>query len=322
MSTLIRTDEVPAVDRLDFVQEMTATLWVPMELRSDHRADYRGEFRANGLGAMQVVVLDMMPVTVHRTPKLICQADPDMLKMALVCGGSVVISQGGRQARLSPGEFAFYDTRRPYEVAFGVDGEQPSQVITFMFPPSLLPLSPSRRQTAHRRALPGHRRAGRSDLAVPAPAGPQHRSLQPGRGRAAVHRRARGAGDAAGARAGRQRWATPEARRHALLATVQGFIQQHLGDSGLSPAAIAAAHHISLRSLHQLFHDEGLTVAGWIRRGGWSAAAATCPTRRWPPARWRPSRPAGASPARATSAGPSAPHMGCRPRSTAGSHAM
>ena len=29
---------------------------------------------------------------------------------------------------------------------------------------------------------------------------------------------------------------------------------------------IAAAHHISLRSLHQLFHDEGLTVAGWIRR--------------------------------------------------------
>ena len=29
---------------------------------------------------------------------------------------------------------------------------------------------------------------------------------------------------------------------------------------------IAAAHHISLRSLHQLFHHEGLTVAGWIRR--------------------------------------------------------
>ncbi len=34
----------------------------------------------------------------------------------------------------------------------------------------------------------------------------------------------------------------------------------------LSPAAVAAAHHISLRSLHQLFHDEGLTVAGWIRQ--------------------------------------------------------
>jgi len=61
-------------------------------------------------------------------------------------------------------------------------------------------------------------------------------------------------------------WGTPESRRHALLTTVQAFIQQNLGDSGLTPAAIAAAHHISLRSLHQLFHDEGLTVAGWIRQ--------------------------------------------------------
>jgi len=63
-----------------------------------------------------------------------------------------------------------------------------------------------------------------------------------------------------------QDWGTPEARRHALLTTIQAFIQQHLGDPGLSPALIAAAHHISLRSLHQLFHDEGLTVAGWIRQ--------------------------------------------------------
>ena len=61
-------------------------------------------------------------------------------------------------------------------------------------------------------------------------------------------------------------WGTPEARRHALLSTVQAFIQQHLGEPWLSPATIAAAHHISLRSLHQLFHDEGLTVAGWIRQ--------------------------------------------------------
>jgi AraC-like DNA-binding protein len=50
-----------------------------------------------------------------------------------------------------------------------------------------------------------------------------------------------------------------------MLTTVQGFIQQNLGDPGLSPAAVAAAHHMSLRSLHQLVHDEGLTVAGWIR---------------------------------------------------------
>ena len=65
-------------------------------------------------------------------------------------------------------------------------------------------------------------------------------------------------------------------RRHAdrpLLTTIQAFIQQRLGDPGLSPAKIAAAHHVSLRSLHQLFHDESLTVAGGIRRAAWSPAA-------------------------------------------------
>ena len=43
------------------------------------------------------------------------------------------------------------------------------------------------------------------------------------------------------------------------------FIQQHPGDPGLSPAEIAAAHHISLRLLHKLFQEQGETVAGWIR---------------------------------------------------------
>ena len=86
-----------------------------------------------------------MPITVSRIPRLISQADPDMLKMVLVCGGnSCVVAQYGRQAPLSAAEFAIYDTRRPYEVACGVGGERPTQMMTFMFPPSLLPLSRNR----------------------------------------------------------------------------------------------------------------------------------------------------------------------------------
>jgi len=42
MSTLIRADEVPAADRLDFVRELTAATWVPMECRAEHAAGYWG----------------------------------------------------------------------------------------------------------------------------------------------------------------------------------------------------------------------------------------------------------------------------------------
>jgi AraC-like DNA-binding protein len=267
MSTLIRTDDVPPADRRDYVREVTAATWVPMECRAEKGGAYWGVFRASGLGPMQVVVMDVMPITVRRTPELISQADPDLLKILLVCGeGSTIVTQGGRQARLSMAEFAVYDTRRPYEVACGVDQDRPTRLLTFMFPPALLPLSRSR--------LPGL-----TAMRIPATTGLGDLTAQfllqlannvDHYSPAEAARLSTAALEVLATRLGRELelgdWSTAETRRHALLTTVQAFIQQHLGDSWLSPGTIAAAHHMSLRSLHQLFHDEGLTVAGWIRQ--------------------------------------------------------
>jgi AraC-like DNA-binding protein len=268
MSTLIRLEQVPTSDRFDFMHQMMATTWVPMDCRSEHWDDARWHFRASGLGAMQVVVIDgHKPMTVCRTPRLISQADPDLLKMVLVCGGnSCVVEQEGRQAYVSAGEFALYDTRRPYQVACGVDGDQPLRMMTFMFPPSLLPMARNRvRDLTAVRLAPDE---GLGDLT-------SQFLLQLARdvdhySPAEAARLSTAALEVLSMRLAREldvrEWGTPEARRHALLTAVQAFIHRHLGDPDLSPAAVATAHHISLRSLHQLFHDEGLTVAGWIRQ--------------------------------------------------------
>ncbi len=268
MSTLIRTDEVPAAHRFDFMREMTAATRVPMECHVERWAEFSAQFRASGLGAMQVVLIDgLMPMTVRRTPALISQRDPDLLKLFLVCDGNpCVVAQEGRQARLSAGEFAIYDTRRPYEVACGVDGDRPTRMLTFMFSPSLLPLSPSRLRRLTAVRVPAC--AGVGDLT-------SQFLLQLARGvdtysPAEAARLSAAALEVLATRLAREldgpEWGTPEERRHALLTTIQAFIQQNLGDPALTPAAVAAAHHMSLRSLHQLFHDEGLTVAGWIRQ--------------------------------------------------------
>jgi AraC-like DNA-binding protein len=259
---------VSTADRLDFLHDMVATTWVPMECRAiTDNPDYVGHFRASGLGPMQVVVMDVTPLRVCRTPELISQEDPDMLKLALVRGGnSCVVAQGGRQASVSTGEFAIYDTRRPYEVVCGASGDWSMQAMTFMFPPSLLPLS--RSQLRELTAVRFQASAGLGDLTA-------QFLLQLARNvdhysPAEAARLSTAALEVLATRLAHELdvrdWGTPEARRHALLTTVQAFIHQHLGDTGLSPAMIAAAHHISLRSLHQLFHDQGLTVAGWIRQ--------------------------------------------------------
>jgi AraC-like DNA-binding protein len=57
----------------------------------------------------------------------------------------------------------------------------------------------------------------------------------------------------------------PETHRQALLSRIEAFIEHNLGDPGLTPAAIAARHHISLGYLHRLFESRELTVAAWIR---------------------------------------------------------
>lgn len=49
-----------------------------------------------------------------------------------------------------------------------------------------------------------------------------------------------------------------------LRTRVIGFIEARLSDRDLTPAKVAAAHHVSLRRLHKLFQDQPLTVAALI----------------------------------------------------------
>jgi AraC-like DNA-binding protein len=60
--------------------------------------------------------------------------------------------------------------------------------------------------------------------------------------------------------------AVQDARRGGLMGRIHAFIDAHLGDPALTPATVAAAHHISLRYLHKLFEPEPQGVAGMIRQ--------------------------------------------------------
>ncbi len=57
-----------------------------------------------------------------------------------------------------------------------------------------------------------------------------------------------------------------DARARALLVRIHAFIEGRLSDPELTPAAVAAAHHISRRYLHRLFEHQQHSVAGVIRQ--------------------------------------------------------
>ncbi len=56
-----------------------------------------------------------------------------------------------------------------------------------------------------------------------------------------------------------------ESREQTLQLRIHAFIEHHLGDADLAPAAVAAAHYISVRYLYRLFEVQRTTVAAWIR---------------------------------------------------------
>jgi len=50
-----------------------------------------------------------------------------------------------------------------------------------------------------------------------------------------------------------------------LCSRIETFIEEHLADPALNPAAIAGAASLSVRHLHRLFAHKGWTVGDWIR---------------------------------------------------------
>ena len=57
-----------------------------------------------------------------------------------------------------------------------------------------------------------------------------------------------------------------EAEPSDLVESILTWIDDHLGDDGLTPGRIATAHHISVRYLHKLFQASGMSVCDVVRR--------------------------------------------------------
>jgi len=55
-----------------------------------------------------------------------------------------------------------------------------------------------------------------------------------------------------------------DVREQTLLVRVRSYVQQHLSDPGLTPEAIAAAHHVSARQLYREFSAAGLSLEQWV----------------------------------------------------------
>jgi AraC-like DNA-binding protein len=263
MSVLIRVDDEPPRTRLDYFRHVVADTIVPFGLHIDAHRDLRAQILTGPVGSVHVTKVSAPPMAAYRTARLIRVSDPELFKIDVQVRGHTVFAQGDREAALAPGDFTLMDLSRPCRLA---DLEDEHEVLAVKFPHAALPLRHN--ELARLTAVP---MSGRDGLGAPISslARLMARKLED-YGPTEGTRLAAALMDllvvALAERLDRLPALAPATRRRALLASVQCYIDQRLGDPALSPSAVAAAHHISLRQLYRLFDGRPMGVAGWIRQ--------------------------------------------------------
>ncbi|WP_416964645.1 helix-turn-helix domain-containing protein [Streptomyces sp. Agncl-13] len=263
---VVSTAEVSVGERFAYWREVNSKLWVPYDLRCDREAerDFRAQVGISEFGALQATLMTTMPHAVHRTPKLIRQADPEVFKVGCMLRGGGVITQDGLRAEQRVGDLILFDTSRPYVGEFDPDIPV-SQLLLLRFPRSLLALPHRDLRQVSAMRIPGDRGIGALSSQFLIHLARHLHELSPAEtarlSALTLNVLTTALADALDIRSA----VPPDTRRCALVARIHAFIRDNLGDPSLTPDAIAAAHHISLRYLHKLFQQEGHTVAGRIR---------------------------------------------------------
>lgn len=243
----------------DHWKHLVAESFVPLAAETADVEGFRGQLRSRVLDRMSIVEVTATSHEVHRTPALIARAHERYFKLNLQLEGTGLLIQDTREAVLRPGDLAIYDTNRPYTLAF----EDTTRILVVMFPCDALALP-----TDYVGQLAAVRMAG--DGGLSGIVGQFIRQLSgnldvlngPSGSRLAAN-----ALDLVSTMLHAEMDISPDRMKpQALLAVaVREYIDANLSDPLLSPASIAAAHFISTRHLHNVFHESGTTVASWIR---------------------------------------------------------
>jgi AraC-like DNA-binding protein len=234
---------------------------LPVQLSTDDVASFRAGLRSASLGLVELNELwASNPFVARRTSKHIAGTDAEYLKVSVQLSGVAVVSQGGQNITLRPGDFILYDTARPYQIA----GAASLHMQTLMFARDSLRLSSSQLQRLTTRRISG--REGLGSLVTQYVAGLARQLDTVGSGSWHL---ADATLDLLAAAFAEQLAHTDRTELShgdtGLLLRVRTYIEHRLDDPDLDVASIANAHHVSVRKLQKLFADQEQTVTGWIR---------------------------------------------------------
>ncbi|MFI7498181.1 helix-turn-helix domain-containing protein [Streptomyces sp. NPDC049687] len=261
MSLVLTTDAVPEGDRLTYWCDALGGACGPMAVTAHGDGPFRGRISTERLGYLRVTTLEADAHRVSRTPAHLARAGTDQVAVCLQTSGTATLVQDGRRTFVGEGDLVVHDTARPYSLDY--PGRFTSRILYLPRRVTGLPEEKLRRVTGTAiagtegiGALLASFLTGLTASVIPCSPAVATRLAASVVDLFAtlVDERTSAEGAYAVERPGH------------LVPRIRDHIDRHLADPGLSPVNIAAAHHISVRYLHRLFEEEGITVGRLIQR--------------------------------------------------------
>jgi AraC-like DNA-binding protein len=260
MHQSVSTDSVEPSQRLAFWTDMVCNTYVQLDCdAAGGRSGIEGHIDADTLATLQLSRVTSTPQIVRRTPAKIARASEDYFLVSIQTQGEGTILQDGRAARLAPGDFALYDSTRPYELHF----DAPFQQYVLRLPGPTLRTALRDTQSLTASTVSGQRGAGHLMIGMIQTLAADIGTLAPESAAAVAESVTQIllAGLAG----------LPAARRQPVSnltvlhrEQIRACARARLRDPALSVAGIAAQLQLSPSTLHRAWAGEACSIAEWI----------------------------------------------------------
>ena len=260
---VVSTDGLSGRRKVEYWNDSATSAMMAMTADPADIATFRGRMRRMEVGEMRAVEVFSHGARVKRSPAQVSRSGETAFLLELQLEGISATFQGGRDARLEPGDFTLLDSGRPFEVRCTA----PMKLLALRVPRVLLgkylgcPEGLAAIPMCAARGANGLASRFLRDLWNQSNAVPLDPLRTDHAARAALELLAYAygalppaAGDAPGA-----------AGTHRIR--VLDYVETHLSDPGLTPASVAAALRISTRYLHRVWKNaDGDSLARYVLR--------------------------------------------------------
>ena len=259
MKTVLTTSAIAERRRFQFWQDAVCDTFVELDCRIYADRPFFGEIATTQCDGLHFSSVRADGQTVTRTRTRIRRAREEVMLISLQVSGVGIVSQDGREARLEPGDFACYDSTRPYKLKFDAEFEQ----LVLHMPREAMVRRIGRTESWTARRVEAASPVGSLVLPFVRQTASVVSNVTP----ATASRLSETCMSLVTAALGERLGSGTEAHtagRIALTFRAKAFIESNLHDHALNTEKLAALLGISQRYLQDLFHAEKTTVSDWL----------------------------------------------------------